>query len=258
MFMLNTLKTVAPPSPPKPRPAYEPRLTVAWQPRWQAFRESWSAYLSSAKVPKGIAPSPYLRDTYVRPHVPSRAMVASSLSHIAVIFILSLPIWHFKRVRSGLTVPRIDLTWTEPAADLPPLSFPGGISQPSAPRAALRVPSQPSPPGEPNRALPPRGATGYHPRQTILSTPLRPTHPRQTLIRPQSPQQPPKIVPQLPNIVEWEGTKSPKLEFRANPGAAPRRPKAAAPPAGAPPPIPSVASDVNTPLTIAPSPIVNM
>jgi len=259
MFMLSSLKSVAPPPPPaKPRPAYQPRLTVAWQPRWQAFRESLSAYLSSGKAPKNGVPSAYLRDTYVRPHVPGRAIGASALSHIAVIFILSLPIWHFKRVRSGLTVPRIDLTWTEPAADLPPLSFPGGISQPSAPRAALRVPPQPSPPGEPNRALPPRGATGYHPRQTILSTPLRPTHPRQTLIRPQSPQQPPKIVPQLPNIVEWEGTKSPKLEFRANPGAAPRRPKAAAPPAGAPPPIPSVASDVNTPLTIAPSPIVNM
>ena len=256
MFMLNSLKGAAPTSSAKPRPAYEPRLTVTWQPRWQAFQESLSAYLSSAKAPKDVFPSAYLRDTYVRPYVPSRAMGVSVLSHIAVIFILSLPIWHFTQPHSGLTVPRIELTWTEPAADLPPLNYPGEISQPSAPRATLRAPSRPSPPGQPNRPLPSAGATAYHPRQTILSTPQHVTHPRQTLIRPQSSPQPPKIVPQLPNIVEWQGTKSPKLQFRTNPGARPKRPKAAAPAAGAPPPV--VASDVNTPLTIAPSPIVNM
>ena len=50
-----------------------------------------------------------------------------------------------------------------------------------------------------------QSAENFHPRQTIISIPVRVTHPRQTLIRPDAPPAPPKIVTPLPNIVEWSG-----------------------------------------------------
>ena len=46
-------------------------------------------------------------------------------------------------------------------------------------------------------------ADEFHPRQTILSLPLHVTHPRQTLIQPSAPAEPPRIVTPLPNIVQW-------------------------------------------------------
>jgi TonB family protein len=263
--MLHSLKGAPPPpASPKPRPIPQPRFTVSWQPRWLTFQESLNAFFKGPKAPKNGVPSAYLRDTYVRPYWPSRAMMASVFWHVAVIFVLSLPIWQFAQARSGLTVPRIELTWTEPAADLPPLTFPGSPSQPGAQPgtqpSSSRAPSRPSPPGEPNKPLPRSGATAYHPRQTILSTPMRATHPRQTLVRPRSSPEPPKIAPQLPNIVEWSKSKSPKLQLRLSTGAAPKRPRNVAPPAGTLPPVPNVANGTNTPgtLNIAPSPIVNM
>src|SRR5262249_9757984 len=49
---------------------------------------------------------------------------------------------------------------------------------------------------------PPAGADAYHPRQRILSDPARPNHPRQTLIEPAAPVEAPKILPDLPNMVQ--------------------------------------------------------
>ena len=57
--------------------------------------------------------------------------------------------------------------------------------------------AKPSPPGDPGKPLPQRGADAYHPRQTILSTPVHITHPRQTLIQPDAPPAPPKIAVQI-------------------------------------------------------------
>ena len=57
----------------------------------------------------------------------------------------------------------------------------------------------------------------FHPRQTILSEPLHPTHPRQTLVQPSAPQEPPKILPALPNIVQLASVEPerPKLQLSA-------------------------------------------
>jgi len=68
-----------------------------------------------------------------------------------------------------------------------------------------------------SKPLPARGADAFHPRQTILSEPLHPTHPRQTLIQPKAPQEPPKILPALPNIVQLADSQPerPKLQLTA-------------------------------------------
>src|SRR5271156_4085675 len=108
-----------------------------------------------------------------------------------------LPIWHFLASDPPDLAPvRIELTWTNPSEDLPPISLPG--HQP-----------KPSPKGDRAKPLPQKGADAFHPRQTILSQPAVVTHPRQTLIQPDAPPTPPKIEVPLPNIVEWAAPKMP-------------------------------------------------
>jgi TonB family protein len=82
----------------------------------------------------------------------------------------------------------MELTWYGPVKDFP---------------AMLRtVKTRKAAPSHKSEAKPKPGADTYHPRQTIISEPLHPTHPRQTLIQPAAPPEPPKILPQLPNIVQ--------------------------------------------------------
>ena len=78
-----------------------------------------------------------------------------------------------------------------------------------APRAAARKDAA--------KPLPHLGADAFHPRQIILSEPLHPTHPRQTLVQPKAPLEPPKILPELPNIVQLAGSQPerPKLQLTA-------------------------------------------
>ena len=103
-----------------------------------------------------------------------------------------------------LTLPQIELTYV-PTQDLRPISLPG--NQP-----------KPSPTGDPAKPLPRSGADAFHPRQTILSQPVKITHPRQTLIQPEAPAAPPKMVPQMPNIAEWAATSpAPKPQLKIAP-----------------------------------------
>ena len=56
----------------------------------------------------------------------------------------------------------------------------------------------------------------FHPRQRIFTDPVHPTHPRQTLISPKAPAIAPKLVANLPNIVQFEqaaGPAKPRLQI---------------------------------------------
>ncbi len=188
-------------------------LGVDWESPWREFRSSVRDFFSGPKPPvDGEAqPNPYLRVHWIQGKVPGRAFAASSLTHVLAVALLLLPIWGFlANAQPNLALPRIELTYV-PAQDLPPISLPG--VQPKA-----------SPAGDPAKPLPVRGADAYHPRQTILSQPVRITHPRQTLIQPSAPAAPPTIVPQMPNIAEWAATSpAPNPRLRINPTAvAPR------------------------------------
>jgi len=120
---------------------------------------------------------------------PKRALLASALWHIVLVFI-PFPHWKGSTTQAQLTMPQIEVTWYGPIRHLPQVNPEG-------------QPSGPSPTGEPNNPVPRRGADAYHPRQTIISAPKMPTHPRQTLIQPDASPDPPKILPQIPNIVQW-------------------------------------------------------
>ncbi len=167
----------------------EPQLTVAWEPRRRTFAGSLRAVVSRPKLPKNFLTGPYFRNSWVRGSLPKRALAASMLWHI-VLVMLPFPVWKQSLPKAQLTLPRIEITWYGPVRDFSPLDLPG-------------PPSKPSPPGEPDKPLPRRGADAYHPRQTIISAPRVPTHPRQILIRPDAPPTPPKILPPMPNIVQW-------------------------------------------------------
>jgi TonB family protein len=221
-------------------------LGVDWESPWQEFRSSVRDFFHGPRVTQGAsgAQNEQLRVEWIEGKVPKRAFVASFLWHVAIVMILLLPIWGFlAHAEPTLTLPQIQLTYV-PTQDLRPISLPG--TQP-----------KPSPVGDPAKPLPRSGADAFHPRQTILSQPLKITHPRQTLIQPSAPPAPPKIVPQMPNIAEWAATSpQPKPQLRISPTVvAPRVQRRAASDVAAP----DVAAPERTagPLTIAPSPLAN-
>jgi len=193
-----------------PLPAFVPRtaqrslaLGVAWPSAWQEFRSSLRAFFAGPRAPKvgAFSGGANLTIYWVSGRMPGRALAASSLWHVAAVLVSLLPIWGFLASPPPNLAPvRIELTWYGPAQDLPPI--------------ALRGPdAKPNTPAEPRKPRIQRGADRYHPRQTILSMPLRVTHPSQTLIQPKAPATPPRVLPQLPNIVEWAATAPvPKLE----------------------------------------------
>ncbi|HJY86545.1 MAG TPA: TonB family protein [Candidatus Acidoferrales bacterium] len=174
----------------------DPQFAVQWEPRRQNFGSSLGALLSGAKPPKEPQTEAYFRECQVGAAAwwfagarkPKRALLASVLWH-TVLITFPFPVWKHLKPRSELRLPRIEVTWYAPVQDLPLL--------------AASAASKPSLPGAPEKPMPRRGADAFHPRQTIISAPEIPTHPRQTLIQPHAPLQPPKILPQLPNIVEW-------------------------------------------------------
>ena len=174
-------------------------LGVDWGSPWHDFRTSWHDFFRGPRAPQDseLPADSDLRVEWIEGKIPGRAFTASALWHAAAIGLLFLPIWHFLASDPPNLAPvRIELAWTNPSQDLPPISQPG------------REP-KPSPKGNPLKPLPQKGADGFHPRQTILSQPAIVSHPRQTLIQPDAPPTPPKIEVPLPNIVEWAAPKMP-------------------------------------------------
>ncbi|MGC1254548.1 MAG: hypothetical protein WA867_03270, partial [Candidatus Acidiferrales bacterium] len=221
-------------------------LGVDWGSPWQEFRSSLRDYFSGERAPQDaeLPADSDLRVEWIQGRFPGRAFTAAALWHVAAIAILLLPIWHFLASNPPNLAPvRIELTWTNPTQDLPPISLPGHEIKPS-------------PKGDPAKPLPRKGADAFHPRQTILSEPIRVTHPRQTLIQPDAPPTPPKIDNPLPNIAEWAATPAipkPQLHLGSAAAAPEMRHRAAADLTA-----PEVNQEKNAgPLDIAASPMMN-
>ena len=156
----------------------------------------------------------YFRDCCLSAPMPHRAFAASAVWHITFVLLI-LPLARYIPVPAKVTLPRIEITWYGPINDLPLIAPRAPAAQHRAARKLEKAQTQP-------------GADAFHPRQTIVNTPMRPNHLRQTLIQPADPLVPPTILPNLPNIAEWNTTSQPKRPEDAEMLAI-KRPKAASP-----------------------------
>jgi TonB family protein len=183
-------------------------LGIDWETPAEEFRTSVKSVVSGPQAPSDgdLAKVEGFRVDWIQGRMPFRAFGAASLWHVAVVWLLILPIWGFLPQNTPTLAPvQIELTWYNPPEDLPPIHLPAATHKSPAPRKRSEEAIKPAEE---------RGADAFHPRQTILSIPVRVTHPRQTLIRPDAPNMPPKIVPQLPNIVQWSAPKIAKPKFQ--------------------------------------------
>ena len=171
-----------------------PKLDVAWGSFHQGIGSSLRAIFTRSKVPKHFPSVGFFKECWIERRIPRRALVAAALWHF--VFILmpfpQLP----ASARRATQFDNTELTWSGPISDFPLVDM-------KTPKA------KPSPRGEPAKPLPPEGADAFHPRQRIFTDPVRPTHPRQTLINSAAPLEPPKFLPNLPNMVQLQQTAGP-------------------------------------------------
>lgn len=169
-------------------------LGIDWMPRWEEFRTSLRGALTGPKAQsnEAISGGEDLRVEWIRGYRPRSPFLAAVLCHAVAIWLITLPIWGFLPQTQAAAPLQLNVQWD--LSDLPAISLPAREAKKSVARsrsdAAKKNPQQ-------------RGADAYNPRQTIVSIPVRLTHPRQTLIEPDAPMKAPTIVQLLPNIVQW-------------------------------------------------------
>jgi TonB family protein len=177
-----------PPSPDLPGHPAGPQLDVQWGDFHQGFGSSVRALFARGAA-KDFAGSNFFRDCWIESRIPHRAVLAAALWHVVFV---AMPFPNiFRTPRRNPALENVELTWSGPINDLPLINIP-------------RQKAKPTPRGEPNKPLLQQGAEAFHPRQRIFTDPVHPTHPRQTLINPKAPFEPPKLLPNLPNIVRFQ------------------------------------------------------
>ena len=178
-----------------------PQLNIAWGSFHQGIGSSLGVLLRKSTVPRNFSIEGFFKYCWIESKVPRRAVIAAALWHI-VFFVLPYPRLP-SRAHHNPSFDNVELSWSGPINDLPLLEI--KASKPD-----------PTPRGEPEKPLPPEGADAFHPRQYISTDPVHPNHPRQTLINSAAPPAPPKILPNLPNMVEIQdmpGPARPRLEI---------------------------------------------
>jgi TonB family protein len=233
----NSLPLVSPRLP----QGLEPQFGVAWGDFHQGLGSSVRA-LFARGASKGFLGAGYFKDCWIERRVPRRALVAAALWHIAFIA-MPFPQGTFAP-KKNTGIENFQLTWSGPIEDLPLLEIPKQRAKP----AAHSSPDQP---------MPDKGADAFHPRQRIFTDPVRPTHLKQTLINPKAPMEAPKLVPELPNMVQVQQAMPAKPRLLISEEALkqlhPREKKikmvTVAPPIDAPAMDQRVAADLNLPET---------
>jgi TonB family protein len=179
-----------------------PRLALQGTGTFEEFRTSLAALVGGPASPKKFLGDPYFRDCWIEQKFPKFAFATAIVLQV-LLSVFPPPIWKIQPARPAAAVSHEEITWYGPAKDFPAMLPAIHAPRPPARKQIVKDPA--------------RGADAFHPRQTILSEPLHPTHPRQTLIQPKAPQEPPKILPALPNIVQLANAQPerPKLQLTA-------------------------------------------
>ena len=177
-----------PPSPDLPGHPAGPQLDVQWGDFHQGFGSSVRALFTRGAA-KDFAGSNFFRDCWIESRIPRRAVLAAALWHVVFV---AMPFPNiFQAPRRNPALQNVELSWSGPINDLPLINIP-------------RQKAKLTPRGGPDKPLAEPGVEAFHPRQRIFTDPVHPTHPRQTLINPKAPFQPPKLLPNLPNIVQFQ------------------------------------------------------
>jgi TonB family protein len=198
-----TAARMAPIRPPAPL-LIEPKLDVRWGDFHQGFFSSVRAFFAGPFTARKFLAGDYFRDCWVERRIPKRAVLAAALWHL--VFLIAPFSWLAAVVRHNAAFDNTQLTWSGPIEDFPTLEI-----------AAAKPKTTPR--GDRAKPLPAKGADAFHPRQRIVVDPVRPNHPRQTLINPVAPQLGPKLLPELPNIVQLQAAAAPsrpRIEISAD------------------------------------------
>jgi TonB family protein len=190
-----TAARMAPIPAPAPAPiGVEPKLDIHWGDFHQGTASSLRTLLSGPYNVRKFLAGDYFRDCWVERRIPKRAVLAAALWHIVFLVapISLLP----TIVRHNAAFDNAQLTWSGPIEDFPTLQI-----HAAKPKLTSRA--------NHSKPLPPKGVDAFHPRQTIVTDPVHPNHPRQTLLNPVAPQLAPKLLPEMPNIVQLQAAAAP-------------------------------------------------
>jgi protein TonB len=180
----------------------EPQLQVAWGSFRQSLGSSVRAILSRSRLSNEPLLQDFFKDCRIERSIPVRAVLAAALWHVVFVVFPTPAVRMLPRHNPALD--NLQLTWSGPIDDLPLIHIPKGAPVPT-PMAKTPAPT------------PARDLEAFHPRQRIFTDPVAPTHPRQTLLNRTAPPQAPKLVANLPNIVQFQQISAPakpKAEFR--------------------------------------------
>jgi TonB family protein len=170
-----------------------PRLDVAWGDFHQGAGSNVQTLFERGAA-KGFFSGGFFKDCWIEARWPRRAIVAALLWHVAF---LAMPFPKGALGPKKVTgLENFQLTWSGPIQDLPLLEIPKARAKHVAKAAAVDPAPQP-------------GADAFHPRQRIYTDPVKPNHLKQTLVNPKAPMEAPKLLPQMPNMVELAATTGP-------------------------------------------------
>lgn len=176
-----------------PAGADGPRLDVPWGDFHQGVGSNVHTLFERGAA-KGFFSAGFFKDCWIESRWPRRAVVAALLWHVAF---LAMPFPKGALGPKKVTgLENFQLTWSGPIQDLPLLEIPKARAKSLAKAAPVDPAPQP-------------GADSFHPRQRIFTDPVKPNHLKQTLVNPKAPMEAPKLLPQMPNMVELAATTGP-------------------------------------------------
>jgi TonB family protein len=191
---LDLLGQAPPPAPaPELHGSNEPQLELGWGQFHQGVASNFAELFRRARLSKNLLSASFFKDVWIERRLPRRAIFAAALWHLAFI---AMPLPQISGPKTNPAFANTQLTWSGQSEDFPLLEIPAAKPK-TIPRAAQ------------NKAIAPDGADAFHPRQRIFTDPVHPTHSRQTLINPAAPPLAPKLLPQLPNVVQLAQSAAP-------------------------------------------------
>jgi TonB family protein len=173
-----------------------PTLNVSWGAFRQSAASNLAAVLSGPTYARKYIYTGFFKDCWIEGRIPYIALFLALLLHIALV-IVPFP-KSLTAIRHNPAFDNTELTWSGPINDLPLLNLASAHAK--APRHSKAAAESSVTPPQPQ---------AFHSRQRIFTDSAHPNHPRQTLINPAAPMEPPKILPALPNIVQLQQSAGP-------------------------------------------------